>query len=225
MIYAASDLHLKFPELPENLTPNDLVLITGDLLDERSKLPILIQIEQVIKYFESLKNSPCIKIVCSGNHDCADGPFFNSAIYNEYKHLSFLHEYSCWLHYFKSKNFFTDNDIFFNDSYLITILPYRFVYEESYNLVFKEYEDLFISSSDLLSKRHKWIVLSHIPPVSPLSIYNSIDHGNIILNQLLTKYKPDYLLSGHLHSRANKTVNISSTNCIYLPNSFTPLDI
>ena len=178
-----SDLHYslrQFDWLITQAAKYDAVVIAGDLLDIVSVVEPDVQIVVVSKYLERLRKLTTV-IVCSGNHD---GDTKNSA--GEFV--------ARWLQEVRGERAYVDGDSFRLDDDLVTVCPWW-----DGEVTRSELAVMLEDAAD--KKRRRWIWIHHAPPDDePVSWAGRRYGGDKYLCDLIERYKPDVVISGHIHN-------------------------
>lgn len=177
-----ADLHYSLPQFDWvlNAAPQfDVVIIAGDALDIGSIVDFRAQIVVVRKYLQRLAARTRV-ILCSGNHDLDERDATGEKIsrwIGEVGGLGIAHD----------GNSLTIGDTFF------TICPW-WDGPRVKAQIGAQIEDA------AAAHRGRWIWIHHAPPAnSPTSWAGSRFQGDIELAQWIERYRPDIVLSGHVH--------------------------
>lgn len=181
-IIIASDLHYRlkqFDWLTSQADNYDAMIIAGDMLDISSHLDLDVQITVMKKYLSGIAQKAPL-LVCSGNHD---GNEKNEA--DEF--------IAPWLQSAKADRVHVDGDsVLFGDT-LFTIVPWW-----DGEVTKKDVAEQFEKASR--GEFKKWVWVYHAPPDnSPTSWVGKRFIGDAELNQWIEQYKPDLVLTGHIH--------------------------
>lgn len=182
MLFVA-DIHYglkQFDWLIANACDFDTVVIGGDLLDLGSSLDLDTQIVVVEKYLARISQSTRL-LVSSGNHD---GDARNSA-----------QESICrWLHEVEGETMHVDGDSVEIDGILFTVCRWW-----DGDLTRAEVEQLLVR--DAARQKQQWVWIYHAPPDgSPVSWTGRMSAGDETLTAWIARFKPDLVLSGHIHN-------------------------
>ncbi len=182
MLFVA-DLHYalkQFDWLVASAPAFDTVVIGGDLLDLWSELHLDTQILVVEKYLTRISGLTRL-LVSSGNHD---GDARTAA-----------QESICrWLKEAKAGELYVDGDSLEIDGTLVTICPW-WDGDETRAEVGKQLEQ------DAARDKEKWVWIYHAPPAdSPVCWTGKESAGDAYLTEWITRFKPDLVLSGHIHN-------------------------
>lgn len=181
-ILVASDLHYKlkqFDWIANRASAFDAVILAGDLLDISSYLDLNLQIEVIRKCLFKISEHTHL-LVCSGNHDGNE-----KTIHDEF--------IAPWLQETRGERLSVDGDNVVFGDILFTIFPWWD------GAVTKEAVGQQIAEASKIDCA-KWIWIYHSPPDnSPTSWVGSRFIGDVELNQWIETYKPDLVISGHIH--------------------------
>jgi Icc-related predicted phosphoesterase len=155
------------------------MIIAGDMLDISSYMDLNIQIVVMKKYMRKI-GSKIPLLVCSGNHD---GNEKNNA--DEY--------IAPWLQGVRDQQIHVDGDNVFFGETLFTIFPWWD------GEVTKQEVSEQINQASLL-EFDKWIWIYHAPPDNSLTSWTGKRFiGDSELSQWIERYRPDVVVSGHIH--------------------------
>jgi Icc-related predicted phosphoesterase len=181
-ILIASDLHYSLRQydwLAARARSFDALIIAGDLLDISSPLDLNLQISVVGKYLQKISEQTTL-LVCSGNHD---GNEKNTA--DEFV--------APWLQDLRAHQLHVDGDDVRFGNTLITIFPWW-----DGDVTRQQVAEQIEKASKLECKQ--WIWMYHSPPDnSPTSWVGSRFMGDGELNKWIAQYRPDLVISGHIH--------------------------
>ncbi|MBV8416883.1 MAG: metallophosphoesterase [Verrucomicrobia bacterium] len=182
MLFVA-DLHYTLKQLDwlvANAGRYDLVIIGGDLLDLGSALDFDVQIVVVEKYLGRIRrNAPLL--VSSGNHD---GDKCNAA--NE--------SFAEWLLMSRVEGLFVDGESAWLGDTRVTACPWW-----NGPVSRAELENLLARESAKSAGR--WIWSHHEPPEGARVSWSGKKLlGDPFLLEWITRFEPDLVLSGHIHS-------------------------
>jgi Icc-related predicted phosphoesterase len=181
-LLVTSDLHYRlkqFDWLVNHSHAYDAVAIVGDVLDISSMLDLDVQIDVIKKYLERISGGPTL-LICSGNHD---GNRKNTA--DEF--------IAPWLQDVRKRQLYVDGDNVLFGSTLITIFPW-WDGPVTQGEVARQFEQASQQTFD------RWLWLYHAPPDrSPTSWTGKRFFGDAVLNDWIKQYKPDIVLTGHIH--------------------------
>ena len=181
-LLAVADLHYSLPQFDwvlEVAPDFDVVVLAGDLLELASIVDRRAQAIVVRKYFDRLRAVTRL-VICSGNHDL-DSPQESGE------------KVAKWLAASPYDGIITDGESIQLDGILITVCPWW---------------DGPITRAGIAvqlgeaakTERKLWIWIHHAPPdKSPTSWGGQRYFGDTELAQWIVEYKPDIVLSGHVH--------------------------
>jgi Icc-related predicted phosphoesterase len=177
-----ADLHYSLPQFDWvlNAAPQfDVVIIAGDALDIGSIVDFRAQIVVVRKYLQILATKTRV-ILCSGNHDLDERDATGEKI-------------SRWIGDVGNLGIAHDGDSLTIGDTFFTVCPWwdgpRIKAQIGAQL-----EDA------AAAHRGRWIWIHHAPPAnSPTSWAGARFQGDIELVQWIERYRPDIVLSGHVH--------------------------
>ena len=162
----------------------DLVVIAGDLLDIAGHCELDVQIVVVMKYLARIRHRTRL-VVCSGNHD---GDSRNAA--DEF--------IAAWLQEVRAEGLHVDGESFdlgedLSEG-LITVCPWW-----DGPVVRDELERLL--SLEAARAPGAWIWIHHAPPDRAAVSWTGRRHeGDPFLSQLIERFAPAIVISGHLHN-------------------------
>ncbi len=157
----------------------DLVIIAGDLLDLGSLVDRESQSIVVLKYLDRIVRKKPL-LVCSGNHDGTDHNSENETI-------------ATWLLEAREAGTLVDGDFWEKDECLFTICPWW-----DGHVTRKEVGELI--ARDAARPKKRWIWIYHSPPdQTKVSWTGKTFAGDPYLVEWIQQYKPDMVLSGHIH--------------------------
>lgn len=182
-ILLVADLHYtlkQFDWLMAETVRHDVVIIGGDLLDLASVLEPQVQSMVVEKYLTRIARLRPL-IVSSGNHDGDRRSAADESV-------------AGWLQEVRSGHLYVDGDSVDLDGTLFTVCPWwdgpvsRAALEEQL-------------TRDAVRARRRWIWIHHAPPdQSPVSWAGKRFGGDEYLVEWITRFQPDFVLSGHIHN-------------------------
>ena len=177
-----ADLHYSLPQFDWVLSIADgfdVVVMAGDHLDVASIVDGRAQTAVVRKYFSRLCSKTTL-LVCSGNHDL------------DVKTDS-GEKTAGWLSGLRGDGLLADGQSFVLDDTLFTICPWW-----DGPVVRAE---IGAQLAEAAAKRtERWIWIHHAPPAkSPTSWGGDRYFGDVELRDWIEQYKPDIVLSGHVH--------------------------
>jgi len=181
-ILIVADLHYALPQfdwLVAAAPAYDLVILAGDMLDISSPVDPGTQIVVVLNYLKQLRSLTQI-VVCSGNHDLdADGPHGE--------------RHAGWMRDVKRLGVPADGDTLFVGDWMLTICPW-WDGPQTQAAIGAQLE----AASAMRSG--PWVWVYHAPPPdSPVSWSGQRYFGDAALNAWIARYKPDFVISGHVH--------------------------
>ena len=177
-----ADLHYSLPHFDWLLSAApqfDLVIFAGDALDIGSFVDFRAQIVVVQKYLSMLSDVTRV-IVCSGNHDLDERNPEGEKIPR-------------WLEALRRDNIACDGESFTSGDTLFTVCPWWD------GPIVKE---RIVSQLEAAAQTRsgKWIWIHHAPPANaPVSWGGSRFFGDTELVQWIERFKPDMVVSGHVH--------------------------
>ena len=182
-LLAVADLHYSLPQFDwvlEFAPDFDVVVLAGDLLELSSIVDRRAQAIVVKKYFSRLRAVTRL-VTCSGNHDL-DAPSETGE------------KVAKWLGQKQNEGVSSDGEsLLLNGGVLFTVCPWW---------------DGPITRAGIAAQlaeaakteRKLWIWIHHAPPdKSPISWGGTRYFGDTELAQWIVEYKPDIVLSGHVH--------------------------
>lgn len=177
-----ADLHYSLPQFDWvlNAAPQfDVVIIAGDALDIGSVVDFRAQIVVVRKYLQLLADKTRV-ILCSGNHDLDERDETGEKI-------------SRWIGAVGNLGIARDGDSLTLGDTFFTICPW-WDGPRVKARIGAQLEDA------AAAHRGRWIWIHHAPPAnSPTSWAGSRFQGDVELAQWIESYRPDIVLSGHVH--------------------------
>jgi Icc-related predicted phosphoesterase len=182
MLFVA-DLHYalkQFDWLIANCGNFDPVIIGGDLLDLSSSLDSDVQIVVIEKYLHRIRQMTRL-LVSSGNHDGDSRSAADESI-------------AQWIQESRAEGLFVDGDSLELPGALLTICPWWDGPSARAGIE---------AQLDKDSRRvnGRWIWVHHAPPAeSPVCWTGKRHGGDEFLLEWIKKYKPDIVLSGHIHN-------------------------
>jgi len=182
ILYVA-DLHYtlkQFDWLLAQADSHDVVIIGGDLLDLGSLLEPQVQEVVVEKYLSRIAARRPL-IVSSGNHDGDRRSEADESV-------------AGWLQEARHGRLYVDGDQVLLDGILFTICPW---WDGPVSRAALESQ----LARDVQVSRARWIWIHHAPPdQSPVSWAGRRFGGDEFLGGWIAKYRPDFVLSGHIHN-------------------------
>jgi Icc-related predicted phosphoesterase len=181
-LLVTSDLHYRLKQLDWLLDQSrayDAVAIVGDLLDISSPLDLDVQIVVIKKYLTRICDGRKL-LVCSGNHD---GNAKNAA--DEF--------IAPWLQEVRQEQLHVDGDDTLLGSTMVTVFPW---WDGPVTRA-----QVALQLREASRKRFdRWLWLYHAPPdQSPTSWTGKRFIGDTALNGWIEQYRPDIVLTGHIH--------------------------
>ena len=157
----------------------DVVVMAGDHLDLGSAVDGRAQSVVVRKYFSRLRSEARL-LICSGNHDLDSRSEAGEKV-------------AKWLRGTQNEGAYSDGDSFLFEETLFTICPWW-----DGPIVRERIGAQLAEASTTRPKR--WIWVHHAPPAeSPVSWGGHRHFGDIELREWIDQYRPDMVLSGHVH--------------------------
>jgi Icc-related predicted phosphoesterase len=177
-----SDLHyaLKQYDWTASVAANfDVVIIAGDQLDIAGQLDGRVQIVVILKYLRRLAQSAKL-IVSSGNHDLDARDVVGEKV-------------ATWMRQVRELGALTDGDSAMLEDTLVTICPWWDGPQA------RETVETQLAA-DAAKPKRRWVWVYHAPPAdSPTSWNGRRCYGDSDLSTWINIYKPDLVLSGHIH--------------------------
>ncbi len=181
-ILLVADLHYSLPQLDwvVRVAPSyDLVVIAGDLLDISSAVAIDAQIVVVLQYLRLIHDTGRLA-VSSGNHDLT-GPDSHGE------------QSALWLSEARAVGVPSDGDSLRIDDTLITLCPW---WDGPVGRAALEAQ----LAADAMHRPARWIWVYHWPPLISSTCWTGRRHyGDTELGAWIEKFKPDWVLCGHVH--------------------------
>jgi len=178
-----SDLHYalkQFDWLTANAARYELIIIGGDLLDLGSSLDFDVQIVVVEKYLDRLRQKTRL-LVSSGNHD---GDARNAAD----------ESFARWLLQARADGLFVDGESAILEDTCITACPW-------WDGPVSRAELEALLEREASRRAGRWIWSHHAPPQGTrVSCAGKQLLGDPFLREWIERFKPDLVLSGHLHN-------------------------
>lgn len=183
-----SDLHYTLRQFDWVLNQADLcdvVVIAGDHLDISSTVDFQAQITVIFTYLRRLRAKTQV-VVCSGNHDLD-------------AHDTADEKFAKWILRARQIGVPTDGDSLEKDGTLFTVCPW-WDGPVACQRVAEQIE------RDSLKEKSRWIWIYHAPPdESPTSWGGRQSFGDSQLTQWIRRFKPDMVLTGHIHQSPFKS--------------------
>ncbi len=181
-ILLVSDLHYALRQLDwvVNAGPEfDLVVVAGDSLNIASPVPLEAQSVVMVEYLALLQASTGV-VVSSGNHDLT-GPDAHGE------------QAALWLSEVRAASIPTDGDSLVVDDTLVTVCPWWD------GPIGRERLGAQLEA-DATRRPGRWVWVYHWPPLgSPTCWTGRKDYGDEELSQWIDEYRPDLVLTGHVH--------------------------
>lgn len=201
-ILQLSDLHLNnawFEWASQHAREYDLICVSGDLLDMFARAGRFWGVLAVKDWVDAFPGNLAL---CSGNHDCNDPenifstrqlPLLDEKDRREAEKLMLLER---WMDALARPGVVTDNrtELLQTQSgrLVVTTIPYNFN-------PWHPHKDLWKAGAKLRKETGApWFVLHHDPPAGPGV---GGHYGNSYLPSHIKRYKPDFLLCGHIHQQ------------------------
>ncbi len=177
-----ADLHYSLPQfdwLVSAAPQFDLVIFAGDALDIGSLVDFRAQIVVVQKYLSILSGVTRV-VICSGNHDLDERSAQGEKV-------------SKWIKRTRELGIVCDGESFTMGDMLFTVCPWW-----DGPLVRQEIAAQLEGAAP--ARKDKWVWIHHAPPAnSPTSWGGSRHFGDVELVKWIAQYKPDFVVSGHVH--------------------------
>lgn len=180
-VLLVSDLHYDLRKLDWVLAQSggqDLVAIAGDLLDIASGVPLDAQIAVVLEYLTRMAARTTV-VVCSGNHDLDSRDVAGEKT-------------TRWLDEARAAGVHVDGDSVVLGDWLVTSCEW---WEGPATLAVLEKH----LEEGAAARTGQWLWVWHGPPEGPLSWTGSKSYGDPELPRLISTYRPDVVLCGHIH--------------------------
>ena len=181
-ILLVSDLHYSLPQFDwvvAQAASFDLVVLAGDHLDIASAVPLEAQSVVVLKYLQRLHEIGPV-VASSGNHDLT-GPDAAGE------------QAALWLEDARAAGIPTDGDSLALGDTLVTVCPWwdgpagRAALEQQF-------------AADFAIRPARWVWVYHWPPFGSPTCWTGRRHyGDTDLPEWLTAFRPDVVLTGHVH--------------------------
>jgi Icc-related predicted phosphoesterase len=183
-----SDLHYSLPQLDwvHGVAGNfDVVVLAGDHLDISSTVAVDAQIVVVLKYLRRIAERTRL-VVCSGNHDLNARNGAGERV-------------ARWMTRARASGAAGDGDFLELAGSSITVCPWwdgpATCAEVGAQL-----------AGDAARRGSRWIWVYHSPPeASPVSWTGQRHFGDVELSRWIQTYRPDMVLSGHIHQAPFRT--------------------
>jgi Icc-related predicted phosphoesterase len=181
-ILLVSDLHYSLPQLDwvVGAAPEfDLVVVAGDSLSIRSAVSLETQSVVMLRYLSLLQSAGRVAI-SSGNHDLT-GPDDHGE------------QGALWLAEAKATGIQTDSDSLLMGETVITICPW-------WDGPIGRAAVATQLAGDAARRGGRWLWVYHWPPLgSPTCWTGRRDYGDADLGGWIDEYRPDVVLTGHVH--------------------------
>lgn len=185
----------------------DLVCIAGDLTEYTTETATICQVAWLLNWIETFPCRETTLALCSGNHDTidvsasvlAETVFPESPENERMRKLKEALTKGFWMNHLKiHENILVDGDMRVvwgreGDYLLVQCIPHWQAHAHE-DAIQKAWED---AAKLRASEKMPWLVLHHEPPHEGSD--SSIDQGSVRLRNWIEYYRPDYLVSGHLH--------------------------
>lgn len=181
-ILLVSDLHYTLPQLDwvTRAAPSyDLVVLAGDHLDISSPVSLDAQSIVILRYLVLLQAAGRVA-VCSGNHDLT-GPDEQGE------------QCALWLRKARAAGVPTDGDALLVADTLFTICPW---WDGPLGCQALQVR----LQADAACRPARWVWVYHWPPLGSPTCWNGKrSYGDTELGGWITQYRPDLVLTGHVH--------------------------
>ena len=181
-ILLVSDLHYSLRQLDwvVQAAPRfDLVVVAGDSLNIASPVPLEAQSVVMLEYLTRLQSGTRV-VVSSGNHDLT-GPDAHGE------------QAALWLSEVRAAAIPTDGDSLLVGDTLVTVCPW-WDGPLGRDRVTSQLE------ADAVRRPARWLLVYHWPPLgSPTCWTGRKDYGDADLGGWIDRYRPDFVLTGHVH--------------------------
>lgn len=158
----------------------DGVIIAGDLLDITSSVDREAQIIVILKYLARIARATPRLLVTSGNHDLDDADATGQRA-------------AGWLDLAKASGVLIDGDSCLSGDCLISLCRW---WESDADQAAIEAQ----LARDASRPHHVWIWIHHAPPLGSRTSWNGHkDAGDAALTDWIRKFRPNVVLSGHIH--------------------------
>jgi len=229
-----SDLHsdqTKLSFLSEMAASYDAVIIAGDLIDQFSSDPRVVQTARIHRWVRSLRSKDVTLAWCSGNHD-----FMRPA--SQHPRLPS----PAWMHDLPANTqILSDCQSgvleLAGSRLVVSTLPWPVagheVYLGGYCTSYHRYCERILAEGARLRDETggKWLMVVHSPPSE--TILGSLEEASDLVRSWVNRFQPDFSSHGHLHdgplknggrwiARCGKTVSLNAGQA---PNGEMPLFI
>jgi Icc-related predicted phosphoesterase len=186
----------------------DLVCIAGDLTEYTTQTATICQVAWLLNWVETFPCRDTTLALCSGNHDTIDlsasalaETIFPKSPENErMRKLKQALTDGFWMDHLKiHESILVDGDVRVvwgreGDYLLVQCIPHWQARAQE-DAIRKAWED---AAKLRDSEKMPWLVLHHEPPHDGSD--SSTYRGNVPLRNWIEYYRPDYVVSGHLHN-------------------------
>ena len=177
-----ADLHYSLPQYDwvlEMAPDFDVVVIAGDHLDVASLVDGRAQSVVIRKYFNRLREKTRL-LICSGNHDLDSKNEVGEKI-------------AKWLGTSQNEGVLSDGESVVVEGTFFTICPW-------WDGPIAR-EGIAVQLAEAAAKRTgEWIWIHHAPPAESQTSWGGARYfGDVELREWIERYKPDIVLSGHVH--------------------------
>jgi Icc-related predicted phosphoesterase len=177
-----ADLHYSLPQFDwvvNEADRFDLVILAGDHLDLSSLVEGWAQTVVVRKYMELLRGKTHV-LICSGNHDLDSRDVSGEKV-------------AKWVSDCRHSNVSSDGDSFEIGNTLVSVCAW-------WDGPLMRERVAAQLAADASRRVGRWFWVHHAPPdKSPISWTGSRDSGDSALSEWIARYRPDIVLSGHVH--------------------------
>src|SRR5262245_18660937 len=177
-----SDIHYRLKQLDwlaSVASGFDLVVIAGDHLDIASSVAIEAQVVVTLKYLQRVAASTQL-VVCSGNHDLNGRNASGEKI-------------ASWMSKVRRLGIPADGDTVEVGDTLVTVCPW-WDGPSARDAVMRQL------AADVVRPHGRWVWVYHAPPKGSPTSWNGTRHfGDEDLLTWIHEYRPDMVLSGHIH--------------------------
>jgi len=154
----------------------DLICCAGDMVDDASN-----RAGQTRYVRDFIKRSKAPWAICSGNHD------FD---YDQDEPLSVVPN---WLHGIGEVE---DGQTKLVGELIVTTIPWPVADDVAYRRLVER----VVNAGKELSEQYQWLIIIHSPPSGCRVGGGHIDYRAELTTELINDAKPDFLISGHLHT-------------------------
>jgi predicted phosphohydrolase len=231
MIYYQADLHLDFnPASYNHLKAEDLLIIGGDFLNERSSLGFYPQLALFNSFCNFLTKAPFPVVICSGNHDVAESrlDLSHAVAQPAFSYLAPLQAYENYFTCYARPNKIVDGQHYYHspENALFSSVPYRASDAGFGKDALSVLEQGRAKLKDLPAGT-RWIIVSHVPPRCSIGRQQVTNNqlGSTELFNLLYDFHPDYCISGHVHKPYQKIAIVNKTVCLHAGKEIKQLNL